>query len=156
MRLAAHGVEIDLPAGWEGRIYRRPHAQPTLHAANFPLPARDGDFASGAAAGMPYAGIVLVLKEYEPGPRLRPGTGLFASIALPLPIAREQFDPRCLQVVRPDQAGFQHFFTAAGRTFCLYAVIKGLIGHPRAARKARDQVGHLNRILASLQLDPSR
>jgi len=42
VKLSAYGIEIDLPRGWDGRIFRRPGADPTLHAANFPLPASDG------------------------------------------------------------------------------------------------------------------
>lgn len=156
MKLTAHGIEIDLPAGWDGRIYRRPDAQPTLHAANFSLPDRDGDFGSGATAAMPHAGVLLVLKEYEPGPRLIPGRGLFESPELPLPLKHGWFNPRALQVGRPEQAGFQHFFTTSGRPFCLYAVVKGLAGHARVARQARDQLGHMNRILGSLQFQPAR
>jgi hypothetical protein len=154
MRLVAHGIEVELPAGWDGRIHRRPGAEATLHAANFQLPDRDGDFASGATGGMPHAGIVFVLKEYQAGPRLVPGTGLFASSTLPLPIERQHFHPRCLQVGRPEQAGFQHFFTASGRPFCLYAVVKGLGAQAHTVAQARDQLGHLNQILSSLRLHP--
>jgi hypothetical protein len=156
VRLAAHGIEIDLPAGWEGRIYRRPAAQPTLHAANFRLPERDGDFASGATGAMPHGGVVLVLKEYGAGPKLTPGTGLFASSTLPLPIRGDHFHPRCLQVGRPGQAGLQHFFTVSGRPFCLYAVVNGLSSTAPDASQAADELGHLNRILSSLRLHPQR
>lgn len=155
MRLAAHGIGIDLPRGWEGRIYRRPGADPTLHAANFELPASDGDFGSGAAARMPDGGALIVLKEYRPGPRLIPGTGLFASRQLPLPLHGHRFHPRALQVGRPGQAGFQHFFTTgAGRPFCLYAVIKPSSDRAHGARGAEGQLGALNRILASLHFHP--
>ena len=38
MIVEAHGIGLDVPDGWEARIYRRPHGDPTLHAANFALP----------------------------------------------------------------------------------------------------------------------
>lgn len=154
MKLSGHGIELDLPDGWDGRIYRREGAQPTLHAANFQLTDRDGDFASGATAVMPYAGAVLVVKEYQPGPRLVLGMGLFASKELPLRIERRHFHSRTLQIGRAEQAGFQHFFTTSGRAFCLYVVVKGL-GHPRSARQASDALASLNGILASLRLHPA-
>lgn len=154
MRLAAHGIEVDLPPGWDGRIYRRPGADPTLHAANFRLPTSDGDFGSGATAQMPRGGALLVIKEYRPGPRLVPGTGLFAPRAVPLPLDTNRFHPRALQVGRPRQAGFQHFFTAAGRPFCLYAVIKTPPAWARTESQAISQIGEVNDILASLTFHP--
>lgn len=153
MRLAAHGIEVELPRGWEGRIYRRPGADPTLHAANFQLPASDGDFGSEATARMPAGGALLVLKEYRPGPRLIPGTGLFGSRSIP-PLQRDRFHHRALQVGRPLQAGFQHFFTAEGRPFCLYAVIKTAPAGARAAGEAHNQIGTVNGVLASLRFHP--
>jgi hypothetical protein len=158
VRLAAYGISLELPRGWDGRIYRRPGASSTLHAANFQLPPDDADFGSGATGRMPPGGIFLVLKEYAAGPRLRPGVGLYASHSLPLPLKRSYFQPRALQVQRPGQAGFQHFFTAAGRRpFCLYAVLSRArppldfapFGSPAGAP---DQVGSVTGVLASLQI----
>lgn len=158
MRLSAYGISLQLPRGWNGRIYRRPGSSPTLHAANFQLPADDADFGSGATARMPHGGIFLALKEYAAGPHLRPGVGLYASHSLPLPLERRYFHPRALQVGRPGQAGFQHFFTAARqRPFCLYAVIKTArpplefepFGAPAGAQ---DQVGNLSGVLSSLAI----
>lgn len=155
MRLAAHGIGVALPRGWEGRIYRRPGADPTLHAANFQLPATDGDFGSGATGRMPDGGALVVLKEYRSGPRLIPGTGLFESRELPIPLRPNRFHPRALQVGRPRQSGFQHFFTTAtGRPFCLYAVIKTGSDRAQAASRAESQLDALNRILASLSFHP--
>ena len=152
MRLAAHGIEIDLPRGWDGRIYRRPGADPTLHAASFELPAKDGDFGSGATGRMPHGGTFIVLKEYRAGPRLHPDRGLFASRSIPLPLEPRRFHATTLQVGRPGQAGFQHFFTSAGRPFCLYAVIKRPRSGIASTAQAGDQVGHLSRVLASLAI----
>jgi len=150
MRVAAHGIEIDMPHGWEARIYRRHGADPTLHAANFGLPEADGDFGSGATGRMPHGGTFFAIKEYRPGPRLVPGVGLFASGSIPLPLHGRHFHHRALQVGRPGQLGFQHFFTTAGRPMCLYAVIKPPAGGPVVAVAAHTQAEHLSGILSSL------
>src|SRR2546423_11106920 len=149
MRLAAHGIEVALPRGWDGRIYRRRDADPTLHAANSPLPTSDGDFGSGATAQMPPGGTLIVVKEYRPGTRLVPGTGLFAPSAVPLPLRADHFHPHVLQVTRRGQAGFQHFFTTAGRPFCLYAVIKRELRAPTASQ-VMSQIRALHAVLTSL------
>jgi len=148
--LRGHGIEIDLPGGWEGRIFRRGHGAPTLHAATFPLPHADGEFGSYATARMPAGGAFLTLTEYHPGKGLEPGRGLFRSSALPLPLRHDRFHPRTLLVGRRGQAGFQHFFTMGGRPFCLYAVVKrahgslGAAGHPH--------LGGINGVLRSLRV----
>jgi hypothetical protein len=80
MKIAAHGIALDLPRSWEAHLYSLPGGDPVLHAASFPLPAADGDFGSGATGKMPPHGAFLALKEYRPGPRLVPGVGLFASV----------------------------------------------------------------------------
>lgn len=158
MRLAAWGIALDLPRGWDGRIYRRAGASPTLHAANYPLPAEDADFGSTATARMPPGGIFFVLKEYQAGPRLPPGVGLYASRSIPLPLEQHNFHPRALQVGRQGQAGFQHFFTGAGRRpFCFYAVLSVVrapfgiapFGTPAGAQ---NQVGSLSGVLSSLSI----
>jgi hypothetical protein len=152
MRVAAHGIALDLPRRWEAHLYRRPGGDPVLHAASFPLPTTDGDFGSGATAQMPARGAFLALKEYRPGPRLVPGVGLFASRAIPLPLPEREFHPRALQVGRAGQAGLQRFFTAAGRPFCLYAVIatgRTAVAH---ATEAPDRVTELSQILSTLEI----
>src|SRR5204862_120951 len=83
---AAHGMSIELPDGWEGKIYRRQGGDPTLHAANYALPGWDGDFGSVATEHMPVNGSFLVITEYRPGQGLEAGKGLFAAEAIPLPL----------------------------------------------------------------------
>lgn len=157
MRLAAHGIEIELPRGWEGRIYRRPRGDPTLHAGNFPLPARDGDFGTSATRGMPVGGIFLVLTEYRPGEGLEPGRGLFAADAIPLPLEPWQFRRGATLVGRRDHAGLQHFFTQGGRPFCLYAVLRHAPGaRLRAAAAASPPVRALNRALSTVAIATAR
>jgi len=152
VRLAAHGLALELPRGWDGRLYRRAGGDPTLHAANFPLPAMDGDFGSGATAMMPAHSAFLALKEYRPASRLVAGVGLFASRSIPLPLERGWFHPRALQVGRAGQAGFQHFFTASGRPFCLYAVIEVAATSSASVTRALDRLDELSRILSTLAI----
>ena len=149
-RLEAHGLAIDLPEGWEGRIYRRHGGDPILHAANYPLPHADGDFGSGATAHMPAGGCFLVISEYSPGQGLEPGKGLFAADTMPLPLELAHFHPRALQVGRPGQAGMQHFFTAGGRPFCLYAVVRPHGGGRRVRAAGAEQVRALNGVLSTV------
>lgn len=152
MRIAAHGIELELPPGWDGRIYRVAGGDPVLHAATFALPATDGDFGSSATGSMPAHGAFLALKEYRPGPRLRPGLGLFAPHPVQLPLPPTRFHPRMLQVGRPGQAGFQHFFTTSGRAFCLYAVIDTTPASLASVAQARHRVGELSGILATVKI----
>lgn len=156
MRLKAHGLAIELPRGWDGRIYRRPGAGATLHAASFQLPGEDGDFGSGALGHLPEQGVFVALKEYEAGPQLRPGVGLYASRSIDLPLQESQFNPRALQVGRPRQAGYQHFFTGPGeRPFCLYAVVSTPtipFGLAPFGVPAKAQVGRLSAVLSSLEI----
>jgi hypothetical protein len=151
-RLEAHGISVELPAGWEGRIYRRRDGDPTLHAANYALPGSDGDFGGLATERMPAGGSFLVLTEYRPGQGLEPGKGLFAAAAIPLPLDVRQFRARTLHVGRPGQVGFQHFFTAGERPFCLYAVARPRTRKGLTAAAAKPEVSAINRVLATVAI----
>jgi hypothetical protein len=146
--VTGHGISVDLPHGWEGRIFRRRHGDPTLHAGTFALPFDDGEFGTRATAGMPAGATFVTLTEYRPDRGLVPGRGLFAARAIPLPIPRKRFRASHLLVTRPGQRGVQHFFTASGRPFCLYAVI-----HEPPLARARADVAAVNAVLGSLSID---
>jgi hypothetical protein len=163
VRVAAHGVAAELPAGWEGRIYARPVTAPaisppplapgldgvteghlaTLHAANFALRGDEGEFGGEATIGMPAGGVFCSLIEYQPDDALVPGTGLFAEAEVPRLLAPADFHPDTMMAPRPGQAGVQRFFTAGARPFCLYAVLG-------SRRRAPELVPQLNRVLGSL------
>jgi hypothetical protein len=146
MRVAGHGVSIDVPAGWEARIYRRGGAGPVLHVATFALHDRDGDFGAAATGRMHADDMFAALVQYRVDDRLRPGVGLFATAGLPAAPQPHEFHPRQLQVTRRGQLGRQRFFTAGGRPHCLYLVVA----------PGRRRLGHLTaelgKVLATLTL----
>lgn len=143
MRISAHGLALDVPAGWEGRIRKhhvpdgvetsvtpkfRSHA--ILHAADFPLPAERGDFGSGAVESMRSSQAFLALVEYHSS---SVGNALFASGAgMPRELDTGDFSPRQLQRTLAGQAGAQRFFVDHGRAFCLYVVLGSMAGRARA------------------------
>lgn len=146
--LEAHGLRIELPRGWSGRVFKRPGGGATVHAGDFQLPFDDGEFGDHSTAVMPAGASFLVLTEYRPGAGLEPGEGLFASRKIPTSLDPTAFSPRGLAHPRPGQAGAQHFFTVAGRPFCLYVVLSG----PRSER--RRQLAVLGHMLRSLRVHP--
>jgi hypothetical protein len=165
MNIAAHGVSLDLPAGWDGRIFARSKEQiigsseppisslaapfeeryARVHTANFALPSDDGDFGVRATSAMGAGGVFTSLVEYQPGDGLVPGAGLFAAVGPPEALEPRDFDPRALLRAIPGQAGTQRFFTAAGRPFCLYAVLG-------SGARAGELAGEVNRVLGSLRI----
>ena len=145
-RLEAHGLRIDLPRGWSGRVFKRSAGGATLHAGDFQLPLDDGEFGDQSTAVMPAGATFLALTEYLPGAGLEPGEGLFASRRVPKTLDPTAFSPRGLAHPRPGQAGTQHFFTTAARPFCLYVVVSG----PRSER--RRQLAALGAVLRSLRI----
>jgi hypothetical protein len=148
--LTAHGVRIELPARWSGRLFSRGSGVATLHAGNYALALNDGEFGDRSTAAMQPGASFLALTEYRPGSGLKPGSGLFASRRVPLPLDPSSFARTGLAHPRPDQVGMQHFFTASGRPFCLYVVLAG----DRAVR--RRQLPAVDHVLASLRIDPRK
>jgi hypothetical protein len=141
VRLAAHGIALDLPAGWDGRIWLRAGGGPVVHAANIALPPADGDFATGATAALPRDGVVVALVEYGPQ---EAGTPLYAAAA-PGRIDPTELSPATLLHRRPGQRGLQRFFTASGRAMCLYVVVG-------SAAHASDLAAAVSGVLATLQV----
>lgn len=168
--ISGYGLTAALPPGWEGRITKlapqaslappastsrasgaRPETDvvettmPFMHLANFPLPPRRGAFGTGAVELMSGADALIVLFEYAANSAR---TALFAPSGLPRVLYPRAFDPRALQRILPGQAGYQAFFTEAGRPFSLYAVLG-------SQAQATTSVPAINRVLASLQIDPA-
>jgi hypothetical protein len=157
-RLAARGIEIDLPAGWDGRIQRRQTAPaearttrgdavavapPALvQAATRSLPTGIGDYGSGVVELLRNDDLFLSLIEFEADSL---GSALFAARPQPRRLLARDFEPTALQRVLPGQAGAQVFFTAADRPFCLYVVLGSYL------RRAR-MVPILNGVLEGVQI----
>ena len=159
MHLEAHGIKVDCPVGWDAKIFRHDErdlraagaqadepAAPTLHAATFALPLEDGDWATAAQELMNADDSLLVLKEFVPDSKLRPGKGLFAPAGKPSDLSRDQFHPRSLLRDLPGQSGYQSFFTEGGRPFGLYVVLGG----------AQADLTAVNRVIDTAELEPAR
>jgi hypothetical protein len=160
--LRGHGLAGTLPAGWDGRItlrndgeietFRAPDAQdsfvavphPVLHVANFGLPEERGDFGSGAVELMGARDVFIVLFEFDDA---SVGTPLFARRGMPRTLRPADFDETTLRRGIRGQAGYQAFFTEAGRAFCLYVVLGA------SAARAR-LVPLVNQVLATVRIDP--
>lgn len=135
--LVAHGIELDLPHGWHGRVRRRetvavqsrvamapggaPARPPVVaHAASFPLPRGIGDFGGGAVEQMTGADLFVALVEFDAD---SVGTSLFSRVGLPRSLRATDFGPQALQRPLPGQGGAQYFCVEAGRPLCLYVVL---------------------------------
>lgn len=133
MKVAAHGLTVDTPGGWDVRIYRRAASEhgeepfPVMHAANFALPTIRGDFGSGAVDRMGHDDVLVVLLEFDAASAQ---TALFANGGIPRPRPHD-FHRAQLQRVLPGQSGAQWFFNTGPRAFCLYVVLGS---HHRRAR----------------------
>src|SRR5688500_16313165 len=91
-RISGSGIEVEVPPGWEGRIYARPapagreEASPAgndnavLHVASFPLPPGTGDYGGGAVEQMTNRDLLVILMEHG---AQSVGTALFAAKGLP-------------------------------------------------------------------------
>jgi hypothetical protein len=144
-RLAAHGIAITVPRGWEGRIVRRPTTHPAeqsgavVHVASFPMPESRGDFGVGVTELMRSGDIFLTLFEYGPESVGKP---LFAASGVPH-LTDNLFSSKRLQRTLPGQVGSQLFFTASHRAFCLYVVVAGRLNLPRLLPPANTMLGAL-------------
>lgn len=152
MRVEGARIRLDLPAGWEGRIDEGGlrlggdgAIRPTLvHMANFPLPEGRGDFGGGATELMRSGDVFVALFEHDPE---AVGTALFGAEGIPGPLVAGDFHPNALQRIIPGQSGMQRFFTHRGRAFCLYVVMGSHLDRA-------DSLPAVNRVLASLEIDP--
>jgi len=148
MILDAHGLRIELPAHWTGRLFSRSRGLATLHAGDFQLALKDGEFGTSSTGRMPSVASFIALTEYAPGPGLSPGSGLFGPSRIDLPLDPATFAATKLARPRTGQAGMQHFFTTAGRPFCLYVVLAG------GRHVRRRQLAVIDHALRSLRIQP--
>lgn len=148
--IAAYGLRVDLPAGWEGSIYRRQPGEgettlPILHAGTFPLPLDRGDYGNGAVDLMEDDDVLVALLEHGPDSI---GAALFGEQSMPRTLDPDEFSPTTLQRVIPGHAGTQRFFVERGRPFCLYVVLGSY-------ELRRDLVPRANAVLATVEVEPA-
>jgi hypothetical protein len=161
LQLSGHGISTDLPDGWEGRITKRvepgPGARspvngadlsverthPVVHLANFALPEDRGDFGSGAVELMGDQNLFVCLFEYGPE---SVGTALFAAQGMPRTIDPARYSSSQLQRTIRGQAGYQTFFTEAGRAFTLFVALG-------SGRRAAELAPQADAVLATTTIE---
>lgn len=159
MHVRGHGLDVDLPAGWEAAVRadappepgpgidrREVRAPAVLHAGTFALPPERGDYGSRAVDAMRPDDSFVALLEFGPE---EVGTELFAAQGLPRRLDPRRFSGRQLQRSLPGQVGWQHFFTAEGRPFCLYVVLGD-------GEQLLLQCRKVEQLLAGLRIEPDR
>ncbi len=161
--LTAHGITVDVPPTWEGRIFARPEfgqvaanafdgapapqgerTNPLVHLATVPMPLEVGDFGSGVVEQLALNDLFIVVKEFDPSSAAFP---LFRRAGMPLPLDPEEFSPNALQRTIPPQAGVQVFYNELGGAYCLYVVIGSFARRVELAREASD-------VLATVRVTP--
>ena len=147
--LSSHGITIEVPNGWEGRMFvpdvPSPAVNlPVLHLTNTILTHERSSFAPELAARAGGTGALVALLEIE---HTLADRGLYAPQSIDLPLGRDRFHPRALQVPSLVQEGHQRFFSRHGRAFCLYVVLGTGPG-------ADHRLHTVNEALASLRIEP--
>jgi hypothetical protein len=147
-KLTRQGLEIELPDGWDGRIYRREVdtdavTRRALHAANFALPTGLGDYAVGAVETMTTGDVLVVLLEFDPDSA---GQGLFANEGMPTGLRAADFSPSAMPRATAGRTAAQWFFSLNGRAFCLYVVLGS-----HAARA--DVMPLVNQVVETLKIE---
>jgi hypothetical protein len=147
VRLAAHGIGVDVPSGWDVRVGRTALDWPgsrsnaLVHAGNFALPEQRGDFGSGAVEQMGSSHVLVVLMEYGPESAT---TALFQHHPMPRKLRPHWFSSNQLQRTLAGQSGMQRFFVEKGRPFCLYVVLGSHTGGDHLVSVANAFLGGLN------------
>jgi hypothetical protein len=125
VNLDRYGLRLTVPEGWEARIYRRAPEEPgelsypVLHLGTVPLPAVRGDYGGGVVEHLGSEDVFIAMLEFGASAA---DEGLFARQGVPS-LRPSQFGPGRLPHVQADVSAVQHFFSQAGRAFCLYVVV---------------------------------
>jgi hypothetical protein len=163
--LAAHGLSIAPPEGWEGRIFRRAEAgqvvtasevagpaapmgeetYPVIHVSTVAVPVDSADYGSDVVETLGPDDALVVLKEFSPADAGQP---LFERAGMPRTLDAADFSPSTLQRSLDGQGGHQTFFNENGRAFSLYVVL-GSFDNRLAV------VPHVNEVLGTIAVDPA-
>jgi hypothetical protein len=135
VRLAGHGVAVEVHPGWEGRVWQPEVAAPAVpgavvRLANFPLPVTKNTYAAEVADGLRPGDVLVSLVELDPSLADR---GLYAAQGVPS-VRVDDLDPRALQAAGPGRLGVQRFFSLHGRAFSLYVMAREGPGLEHALR----------------------
>jgi hypothetical protein len=149
MALSAHGIGMNLPTGFEGRIFVRSSiageiSRPVAQFATFALPAGIGDFGGNTDTTMGPSDIFAVLFEYGPE---SVGKALFAAQGIPTSLRTTDFFPYVNRPGVGGSLGIQRFFTVSGRPFMFYARLGSLQQQAALVQK-------INQLLANLNIAP--
>jgi hypothetical protein len=141
--IAAMGLAVTPPPGWEAAIYRRPalsgqQTYPVLHVATVPLPAGRGDYGAGLVELLGPDDVFVSVLEFGAEAASSP---LFSTLRAVPGLTPDAYRPRQLQRTILGQAGVQRFFTTQGRAFCLYSVIGALTNRVALTARANEVLG---------------
>ena len=141
--IAAMGLAVTPPTGWEAAIYRRPAANgaqtyPILHAATVALPADRGDYGAGVVELLGPDDVFVSILDFGPDAARSP---LFSGLSAVPGLTPDAYRPRQLQRTIRGQAGVQRFFSMAGRGFCLYSVIGSVANRVVLTARANEILG---------------
>jgi len=125
VRLAGHGVAVDVHPGWEARVWQPDALSPAVpgavvRLANFPLPVTKNTYAAEVADDLRPGDVLVSLVELDPALADR---GLYAAQGVPR-VRADELDPRALQAPGPGRLGVQRFFSLHGRAFSLYVMAR--------------------------------
>jgi hypothetical protein len=143
-RIAAAGLSVTPPSGWEATIYRRPAlvehevTLPIMHAATVPLPTERGDYGGGLVEMLGPEDVFVSVLEFGTDAATTP---LFSQITGVPGLTPDLYRPRQLQRTIRGQAGVQRFFNASGRAFVLYSVIGAFANRSQLAGRANQLIG---------------
>ena len=147
------GIVVPVPQGWEargsapageGRLPDGSVEFPSVHVANFALPADRATYGSDVVGSMGQEDAFVALLEFTPSSA---HTALFAN-AVPRHLRSVDFSGSQLQRTIAGQLGAQRFFSVAERALCCYVVLGGR----GALRRA---LGDVNRVLSGLRVRPA-
>ena len=125
VRLAGHGLAVEVHPGWEARVWQPDVAAPAVpgavvRLANFPLPVTKNTYAAEVADDLRPGDVLVSLVELDPALADR---GLYAGQGVPR-VRADELDPRAIQAAGPGRLGVQRFFSLHGRAFGLYVMVR--------------------------------